>query len=114
MTLKATDVNHATIRQAVDDLEIGVPVRSWEVRDGKLLLHLAYAREPAVWSPPGSEEARPGSAGEEETGPPPIPDGNLDRLLKKDLQKLAHAHGVPHTYDLLKAELVAALEELRA
>lgn len=104
--LKPTDVNDALIRQAVDDLEIAVPIRSWEVVDGELVLHLAYSVEPARWSPP----QKPGFA--EKPGFS-IPAGNLQRLTKKELQAIARAHNVPYDSRLLKGELVELLEEWR-
>lgn len=103
--LQPTDVNDALIRQAVDELEIGVPIRSWEVANGELVLHLAYSVEPARWSP----AKKPGFAQE----PGFIPDGNLHRLKKKELQEIARARNVPQYQNLLKGELVELLEALR-
>lgn len=111
--LKPNDVNEATLRQAVDDLEIGVPIRSWEVRDGKLYLHLAYSHAPAVWSPAAEAEEPPAPSQHVPTvDNTPIPD-NLSRLLKSDLQTLARIYRIHRWSKLRKAELVAELEEIR-
>ena len=107
--LKQSDVNEALIRQAVDELEIGVPIRSYEVVDGRLVLHLAYTLEPAVWEPPavGGHQQVPRPANT------PIPAGDLNRLRKPQLQELARIHGIAAWNRLRKGELVEALEGLR-
>jgi len=127
--LELSDVNSALLRQAADELEIGVPIRAYEVVKGKLVLHLAYTLEPAVWEPPAGRN--PGSGGSDGRGgsrtaptaddaPPAagnvreIPAGDLNRLLKPALQALARSHSIPAWKRLRKAELVDALQALRA
>ena len=124
--LKATDVNDALLRQAVDDLEIGVPIRSWDVVDGKLVFHLAYGRV-AVW-PPGEsvavEEERvvltaPHSGREYYwTGrvhDEPLPEGDLSRFNKDKLASMAGQCGLRYLSEhrLYKADYVDILTELR-
>lgn len=122
--LKLTDINDALLRQAVDDLEIAVPIRAWDVVNGKLLLHLAYSPAPAVWEPPRPDEStQTTDDGERESSsvvprapspsPSSIPEGDLSRLLKRDLQQLARARKMPEWKRLRKAELVERLEALR-
>jgi hypothetical protein len=41
----------ATLRQAMDELGIRVPVRAWAVERGRLVLRLANG-ETATWTPP--------------------------------------------------------------
>jgi hypothetical protein len=105
-------VDDAVIQQAIDELNIGVPVRGWTVRQGHLVLFLAYGGA-AHWIPP---ELRPdpttGQASDAALSAAPIPD-DLDTLLKRDLQLLAGLHAVPDWQVLLKAELIAALAALR-
>lgn len=126
--LELSDVNSALLCQAVDELEIGVPIRAYEVVKGRLVLHLAYTLEPAVWEPPSGRN--PGSDGPDgrggsrtaptaDDGRPAagnvreIPAGDLNRLLKPRLQELARSQRIPRWNRLRKAELVAALEDLR-
>ena len=116
--LEHSDVNTALLRQAVDELEIGVPIRAYEVVNGRLVLHLAYTLEPAVWEPPDGRYG--GSAPTANDTCPPagndreIPAGELNELLKAELQELARSHGIPKWNRLRKADLISSLESLRA
>lgn len=102
-------VDEATIRQAIDELNIGVPVRACAVENGHLILYLAYGGK-ATWIPP---ELRPDpTTGRPSPSAPAIPP-DLDALLKRDLRQLARLHAVPDWNVLRKAELIAALAERR-
>lgn len=111
-SLAPDTIDDATIQQAIDELNIGVPVRAYAVENGHLILHLAYGGK-AIWIPP---ELRPDPT----TGEPspaalsaaPIP-ADLDALLKRDLQLLARLYAVPDWHVLRKPELIATLSERR-
>lgn len=94
----------AILRQAIDDLNPQVPIRSWRREDNLLVLHLADGRTIHYdWH----EGAAANSA------QTLIPEGNLAGHLKSDLQMVAQALGVDGWRDMLKADLIEALEALR-
>lgn len=123
--IKPSEVNPALIQQAVDELEIGVPIRAWEVQNGELLLHLAYGQV-ASWSGPNEEEEedgrqeaasdRPwffGEAGRVDD-PPTLPTGSLNQKTRQQLLNIALDWGFQSTSGYVrKAEIVEALEWLR-
>ena len=103
-------VDDATLQQAIDELNICVPVRACAVENGHLILYLAYGGK-ATWIPP---ELRPDpETGEPSPAAPAIP-ADLHALLKRDLQQLARLYAVPDWHVLLKPDLIAALEQRRA
>ena len=118
--IREKDVNSAMIQQAADELDIGVPIRSWAVVDGKLELSLAYggvARWPEDAAPavlgPGDTPWRFEMAYADEE-PPEIPGGSLDRFKKQELRNVAGKWGFQSNSDYVnKAELVEALTWLR-
>lgn len=126
--IRTEDVNSAMLQQAAEELEIGVPIRSWRVEAGELVLSLAYGGE-AVWRPPGARRGkrkkdrartvpeklargRPWRFVEEQRDatPRPIPEGDLNKVKKQQLGLIALSWGYQtETLDPLKAELVEAL-----
>lgn len=107
--LDINTVDDATLQQAIDELNIGVPVRACAVENGHLILYLAYGGK-ATWIPP---ELRPDpETGEPSPAAPAIP-ADLHALLKRDLQQLARLYAVPDWHVLLKPDLIAALAAIR-
>lgn len=92
--------DEATIRRAVDELHIDVPVYGGRVVGDRLELQL-YGGAVAYWpqEPTTTESA--------------IPAGDLSDLLKDELKEIARIHGVEKWNQMLKADLVATLEGLR-
>lgn len=102
-------IDDATLQQAIDELNIGVPVRACAVENGHLILYLAYGGK-ATWIPP---ELRPDpETGQPSPAAPAIP-ADLHTLLKRDLQQLARLYAVPDWHVLLKPDLIAALAAIR-
>lgn len=102
-------IDDATLQQAIDELNIGVPVRACAVENGHLILYLAYGGK-ATWIPP---ELRPDpETGQPSPAAPAIP-ADLHALLKRDLQQLARLYAVPDWHVLLKPDLIAALAAIR-
>lgn len=123
--IKATDVNSAMLQQAAEELEIGVPIRAWEVQDGALVLHLAYGRA-ARWRGPGDGRRQPEVAAapagkpwkfveeNRKDDPPALPGGKLGRKTRQQLLNVALDWGFQSTSDYVsKAELVEAVTWLR-
>lgn len=131
--IRIEDVNMAMIQQAAEELEVGVPIRAWRVEDGELVLVLSYGGE-ARWSdgkkrPERAKTSSPAKApgrGRPRARPwrfeeghrarvvLPLPDGDLGRLTKQELQQIALSHGYQtETLNPRKAEYVEALEWLR-
>lgn len=120
--IRERDVNSAMLQQAADELEIAVPIRSWHVRDGALVLRLAYGGE-AVWTLQGNGGA--GDAGPSgvpwrfvaelrDDDPTPIPGGDLEKIRKPVLGNILDSWGYQtETLRPLKAEYVQALEWAR-
>lgn len=112
--IQESDVNSAMLQQAAEELEIGVPIRSWRVEGGELVLSLAYGGE-ASWSQGGSAEGPDGApwgfeAKLRDADPAPIPKGNLRRIKKQQLRLIALGWGYQtESLDPLKAEFVEAL-----
>lgn len=121
--IRESDVNSAMLQQAADELEIAVPIRSWHVEDGELVLYLAYGgaarwrlggeNAPAIAAPDGvpwrfERDLRDDS-------PRAIPDGDLGRLKKRELFLILMSWGYQtETLRPLKAEYVEALTWLRS
>ena len=118
--IQQADVNMAMIQQAAEELEIGVPIRSWRVDGGELVLELAYggqARWGVAAGPPEAPAGKPWQFREEYRrgkAPRAIPDGDLSRHRKQILQNIAFSHGFQSDSDYVrKEELVEALTWLR-
>ena len=106
-----SQVTPGFIADVAEALDVSIPIRSWEVEgDGRLRLDLAY-NQTAYW--PAEVPAQPFMAGNYGPEANPIPAGDLGRLLKDELKELARIHGVKEWNRLRKADLVAALEDLR-
>lgn len=121
--IRASEVNDALIQHAASELEVGVPIRSWRVEDGELVLMLAYGGE-ARWTEgekPAPSKASKASkpwrfveSARKEGALPVIPDGDLGKLRKRELELLLQAWGYQtETLAPLKAEFVEALTWLR-
>ncbi len=100
------------VREVVETLEIDVPVYGAQVVGDCLELRL-YGGRLVVWSIPGRAEVavverRPGLQ------KMAIPAGDLATLKVEQLKELARIWGAPRWNRLRKAELVAALEEIRS
>lgn len=133
--LKESDVNSALLQQVAEELDIGVPIWGWGIVGGRLLLHLAYGGQ-AFW-PPDALTEREGEllkkAGQnvsrddvpvlgedyDWSNPtsdplPEIPE-SLKGLLKRDLERLADAHGfrVIRPGNFKKVEYLLALDRRR-
>ena len=105
--LRKEDVTPALLQDVAEQLEIGVPIRAWEVVNGRLVLHLAY-NQTATWPPEDTGE----SGGQPEVAL--IPAGDLSKLRKTELLELAAAVGVEGRSSMLKADLVFVLTEVRS
>ena len=116
--IREEDVNGAMIQAAAEELEVGVPIRSWRVEDGQLVLCLAYGGE-VRWgdrAEEAEEEDRPWEFVEkfQASNLAPIPKGDLEKLSKQKLQMLALQWGFQtKTLRPLKAEYVEAVTWLR-
>ena len=132
--IRTSGVNEAMIQHAAGELEVGVPIRSWRVEAGELVLLLAYGGE-ARWKEAKKEEGRRKKGeGKRKTAPAStpwrfdepacrqvgeknlrsIPDGDLSKLTKRELQLILLSHGYQtETLNPLKAEFVEALTWLR-
>ena len=110
--LTAADITPALIRDVCDELEIAVPIRSWEITDdGRLRLRLAYSQV-ATW-PARPDEEEP--AAEPDSGElPTIPTtAKLKKLTKDEMMDLAQAHDIPGRSSMRKAQLFMALDAKR-
>lgn len=128
--IRAADVNMAMIQQAAEELEVGVPIRAWEVQEGELVLHLAYGSV-ARWAGPrdgnqgllGSGSQAPSKPSKpwrfvealREDDPRPVPSGSLKQKTRQELLNVAREWGFQsESAYVAKAEFVEALEWLRA
>ena len=129
--LTRADVNAATIQQAADDLAIQSPIRSWDVRDGQLLLYIATG-DVTRWTPPEFADDPVGAtqAGDPATKKPepspsdlrsapaspaspgqPTPTDAYETLLKRELITFARQRGIDVLSRWRKRHLIAALRE---